>query len=100
VEISNSAELKAAVRDLKLGAREVYSNVGRFSVVHGDLNPYNVYFNGGSIGIIDFELSHAGCPEEDTANFLKYNGVLIASHLIAWGSDSVGLSLLDRVLVD
>ena len=55
---------------LKARIRSLYRRGKSLVAVHGDFNPYNLFFRGKKTMLIDFEKAHLGDKTEDAANIL------------------------------
>ena len=66
----------ARLREVALRAQQRLDEVGRFALVHSDLNPKNVLVDPDSLNIVavlDWEFSHSGSPYTDLGNLLRFD---------------------------
>lgn len=64
------------LRGLARDAQEVLDDVGRTSVVHGDLHPKNVVLDPGTLAlraVVDWEHAHSGSPHSDLGSLLRFD---------------------------
>jgi len=68
----------AGLRAVATEAQDRLDEVGRVSLVHGDLNPKNVLVDADTLeitGVLDWEFAHAGSPYADLGNLLRFDRV-------------------------
>src|SRR6478735_2176856 len=66
----------AGLRAVATEAQDRLDEVGRVSLVHGDLNPKNVLVDADTLeitGVLDWEFAHAGSPYADLGNLLRFD---------------------------
>ncbi|WP_224273946.1 phosphotransferase family protein [Nocardioides lacusdianchii] len=89
-----------ALSDVCGPAQDLLDEVGRASLVHGDLNPKNVLVAPEGLevtAVLDWEYAHAGHPWTDLGNLLRFerHPAYVAAVLDAWvavrGGDPVGV---------
>jgi aminoglycoside phosphotransferase (APT) family kinase protein len=71
-----SATELAGLREVAGHAADLLDAVGRFSVVHSDLNPKNVLLAPDTLeilAVLDWEFAHAGSPYADLGNLLRFD---------------------------
>ncbi|WP_231251958.1 phosphotransferase family protein [Nocardioides furvisabuli] len=78
-----------ALTDACGSAQALLDEVGRASLVHGDLNPKNVLVAPGTLevaAVLDWEYAHAGHPWTDLGNLLRFerHPAYVAAVLDAW----------------
>jgi aminoglycoside phosphotransferase (APT) family kinase protein len=64
------------LRGVALDAQALLDTVGRFCLVHSDLNPKNLLLDPDTLaltGVLDWEFSHAGHPFTDLGNLLRFD---------------------------
>ena len=83
-------------------AEDLLDTVGRACVVHSDLNPKNVLVDpatGEVIGVVDWELAHAGHPWTDLGNLLRFerDADHVGAVLTGWSEQRGGHPVKDAV---
>ena len=66
----------AGLREVAAEAETRLAAVGRFSLVHSDLNPKNLVVDPGSLrvaAVLDWEFAHAGSPYTDLGNAVRFD---------------------------
>ncbi|GAA1949483.1 hypothetical protein GCM10009798_05860 [Nocardioides panacihumi] len=66
----------AGLRAVAAHAQDRLDEVGRVSLVHGDLNLKNVLVDADTLeitGVVDWEFAHAGSPYADLGNLLRFD---------------------------
>ena len=64
------------LREVAADAQALLDTVGRFCLVHSDVNPKNVLVDPDSLevtGLLDWEFAHAGHPYTDLGNLLRFD---------------------------
>lgn len=64
------------LRQVADAAQDRLDEVGRFALVHSDLNPKNVLLDPASLevtAVLDWEFAHAGSPFADLGNLLRFD---------------------------
>ena len=71
----SQAELEG-LRDVATDAQALLDTVGRFCLVHSDVNPKNLLVDPETLdvtGLLDWEFAHAGHPYTDLGNLLRFD---------------------------
>jgi aminoglycoside phosphotransferase (APT) family kinase protein len=71
----SQAELQT-LREVATDAQALLDTVGRFCLVHSDVNPKNLLVDPDSLevtGLLDWEFAHAGHPYTDLGNMLRFD---------------------------
>jgi aminoglycoside phosphotransferase (APT) family kinase protein len=64
------------LRELVVDAQALLDTVGRFCLVHSDVNPKNLLVDPDTLevtGLLDWEFAHAGHPYTDLGNLLRFD---------------------------
>ncbi len=64
------------LRDVAVDAQALLDTVGRFCLVHSDVNPKNLMVDPDTLevtGLLDWEFAHAGHPYTDLGNLLRFD---------------------------
>lgn len=71
----SQAELEG-LREVAVDAQALLDTVGRFCLVHSDVNPKNLLVDPDTLevtGLLDWEFAHAGNPYTDLGNLLRFD---------------------------
>jgi aminoglycoside phosphotransferase (APT) family kinase protein len=71
----SQAEL-AGLQEVATAAQALLDTVGRFCLVHSDVNPKNLLVDPDTLevtGVLDWEFAHAGHPHADLGNLLRFD---------------------------
>ncbi|MGH3362040.1 MAG: phosphotransferase family protein [Nocardioides sp.] len=66
----------AGLREVAVDAQALLDTVGRWCLVHSDVNPKNLLFDPQTLevtGLLDWEFAHAGHPFTDLGNLLRFD---------------------------
>ena len=64
------------LREVAVDAQALLDTVGRFCLVHSDVNPKNLLVDADTLevtGLLDWEFAHAGHPYTDLGNLLRFD---------------------------
>jgi aminoglycoside phosphotransferase (APT) family kinase protein len=66
----------AGLHEVATDAQALLDTVGRFCLVHSDMNPKNLLYDPDTLevtGLLDWEFAHAGHPYTDLGNLLRFD---------------------------